>query len=341
MLALAERVYIGLIWFGVAIATGFVGWVSLELRVPPSIPSSPTLATIAPTPKPVGPRLPARLAEAMHEGTVVHSGPFAWPKGGASVVVDEHDGWLRRWSFLVWSRGSDSGVIPLPREAGKVVIRDVAGDRDPELVIFAKQPSEPSKPFSAFFLWQPEEAMAWIVGIGWPNKPMRKPLREMQLLGATDEASLDRELATTTLALTPESSPLKLIARLPLATSSEIRALVGPKGLRLCASDPDGDPDGPPRKCRTVARDKLDTKLVAEPEVRAAIVGFPEPRGPADEPTGCGADGATGAHITCLTFTSSSCEGGRWRFERIHGMLRLVEIAVRNACPDRWIGRGN
>src|SRR5437879_2908940 len=80
-------------------------------------------------PKPAA--LPADLA-ALAPGGKLLAGPFNWPKGGKSALVQTDD----IPSAVVWKSPAGSGTAVLPRVGGRVIQRDLNKDGVPELVVF-------------------------------------------------------------------------------------------------------------------------------------------------------------------------------------------------------------
>jgi len=275
---------------------------------PSTISGSAAPPTSAPkVVEPAQPAAPAKPAEAEPTGLT-----FAWPKGGTSTIVHK-DGDTK----LAWKTSSATGEINLPREVARGVVKDVTKDGEAELVIFAKPVAQQPE-------WFQDQTMTWIVGIGPNKQPARMWLLEGQVLGATDEASLDRELAATGLAQAKDSSAQKLIARLSLATPAELQALVGAPGLKLCKRQ------GEKRKCTTVAQKSIDAKRAAEIVKRAGVTAAFDP-GDNDESysslqaPACNVDDKKPTRLDCSASVGGPA-GGEWVFEKTASGLRLAEM---------------
>lgn len=220
----------------------------------PTVAATPAPATpTAPTPtddnQPTRPtsKLAPELA-ALRPNAALQAGPFEWPKGGTSAIVGDDTE-----TALVWKSAAGADALTLPRGAARVIVRDIDGDGAPELVIFAKPPTKQLE-------WFEDPSQTWIVTVGpKAHKPVRMWLTEYRVLGANDEASLDRELAAAkTFGATKDTPLVKLIVKLPVATTDELKALVGPKGLKLCHRQ------GAKRTCKPVAQKAIDAKRAAE-----------------------------------------------------------------------------
>ncbi len=243
---------------------------------------------------------------------VVQAGPFAWPPGGTSSLVLMHVTATETVSQVEWKLGADEGRIDLFRDAAGAVLRDVTHDGRPELVIFAKPPAVP--PGSS------DQSTVWIVGVGPDKRPARMLLLETQVIGATDEASLQRELSVATLGSTAHASPVKVIGRLSLATPAEMRALVGPKGLQLCKRDGDS------HTCTTIAQKAIDKAAVAAIVKRGGVSRKFQPVDDIVTVPSCshGDDAPTRWHCSA---TDGGNSGGEWKLDATGGKLVLVEVS--------------
>jgi hypothetical protein len=258
-----------------------------------------------PTEKPVA-TLPADLAAFAPKATL-QLGPFAWPKGGTSAIaLNDVD-----MPIFVWKLGADGGQLYLPRKSAATAVRDVTGDGEPELVVFSAQPAKPLE-------WFDDHTMTWIIGVAPNKQPSRMWQLEGQVLGAKDEASLDRELAVTTFGASSDSSPVKLIARIPLATPAELQALVGAPGLKLCTQ-------GKKRKCSTLPQKKIDAKGVSKILKESGVIakyGLEDSEAEALQLPACELEGAL---IRCSA-SYGGPYGKAWLFEKVPTGLRLVEV---------------
>jgi hypothetical protein len=266
-------------------------------------PSTPADAARAAT-------LPAELAEIVPKSTL-QLGPFAWPKGGTSAIVTTNDS---DRSTLVWKIGGASGQINMPRGSARTVLRDLTKDGEPELVVFSKPPATPLE-------WFDDQTMTWIVGVAPNKQPARMWRLEAQVLGATDDASLDRELAATSLGASTDSSPVKLIARLPLATPAELQALVGTSGLKLCHR-------GKKRKCSPLAQKKIDVKAAAKIVAlggEIATYGLDDQEAESLQVPACEVDEKSPTRLNCIASVGGPA-GGEWVFDKTASGLRLAEV---------------
>jgi len=273
-------------------------------------PTAPTAVLPEAAAAPAAPRLFADLARLAPGGTLSH-GPFDWPPGGASAVVD-----VGGHSTLVWKSDAGSGAIDMPHEVAQAVVRDVTGDATRELVLFSKAPQKASE-------WYEDETLTWIVGIAPTRKPARMLLLEGEVIGAANEASLDRELGALSSLGPTEGTPLrKVVVRLARATPAELRALVGPAGLEICTRQ------GTRRSCSHVAPNAIDVKRVAQV---AALGGTFAKFAPDDgsevdlSPPTCQPVEERPARIRCGANVRGP-EGGEWIFERTAHGVRLAEV---------------
>jgi hypothetical protein len=270
----------------------------------PVTSASTSASTSAATPA-TAPKLSPELAK-LAGGAPLVAGPFAWPKGGSSALVGGSP------PKLVWHDANGEGSRELPRRGTKAFEKDVDKDGTTELVVVADGAPSDSDPSSLF-----------VFGVApTTKKPTRMPLVELQTLGANDEASLDRELAVKTLgALT--APPLRLIARLPLATPDELKALVGAAGVKSCTRM------GAKKNCTPVATAKIDAAKVA---ALVKLGGTLEPFDPEDgditqnlQGLSCAADDKNPKLVTC-TASIGGPAGGQWTFEKTATGVRLAEV---------------
>ena len=260
--------------------------------------------------------LPPELAPHAGPGAV-QAGPFPWPKGGTSAIVDDATEGLAR---VIWHSAAGSGEDPLPRSAATVRVMDVTKDGEAELVIFAKPTATKPESFE-------DPTMTWIVGVDPKSKkPQRMWRLENQVLGATDDASLTRELQTIgRFDLAAGSSPIRIIARLPDATPAELQALVGKAGLKLCHRQAEK------KKCKTITQKAIDAKLAKKIVESGGVIGAYEPDPSATEspevlqPPSCAPDEKNPQWVTCSASIGGPA-GGQWVFEKTSGGLRLAEV---------------
>jgi hypothetical protein len=228
--------------------------------------------------------------------TIAPPSPFAQSDRVSIATLHREGDTVTAW----WSH--DSNVkLELPSADARAVLHDVTRDGKPELVVFGKSET-------------------WIVGVSPTKKPARMWRLEAQTLGATDEASLDAELAIATLGTTT-TSPVKLVARLALATPPEMKALVGARGVKLCKRQ------GTKKSCTTtIAQASIDAALASKIALHGGQIATFEP---ADGEFGlqipsCDAD-KDPSRITCIA-SSGGPDGGQWIFEKTVGGLRLAEV---------------
>jgi hypothetical protein len=167
--------------------------------------------------------------------------------------------------------------------------------------------------------------MAWLVGIEpTSKKPARMWLLEAKLMGAKDEASLDREIATIgTFDKLNDASPIRLIARLSDAKPAELQSLVGSKGLKLCKRQ------GEKKTCASIAQKSIDAKKAKQIVDRAGVIAS-YARDDSDLDEGlqvpsCSAEEKNPKRIDCVASIRGPA-GGAWIFERTDAGLRLVEV---------------
>lgn len=301
---------------------------SADGKPPPSAPpSAPTSATPAPpsgsasaaaAPKPSASPSSAKAVlppelDALAPGAKLQAGPFAWPPGGSSAVVANDTE-----SKLIWKTASAKGEVRLPRAAANGVVKDVHEGGAPELVLFAA-PGGPA------LEWFEDPTMTWIVGVdSKAKKPLRMWRLELEVLGATDEPSLDKELAVT--GLGPTTAPLpRQVVRLAKATPAEFQELVGKQGVKSCHRQAEK------RTCTPVAQESLDAKKVKELVDKAGVTGDYE-TDPDGEPFGnlqpphCQVDEKDPKRVDC-TASLGGPAGGQWVFEKTDTGYRLAEIA--------------
>ncbi len=275
----------------------------------PSSTAAPKPVT-ADTSKPVSsaqtaaPGLPGDLAAVMAGGKLA-AGPFAFPKGKQTIVVD---GGSDRFT-VAWQAGATPGTMDLPAPPTKVVLRDVNGDGTPELVVFKK--TAPTG----------DDTTVWIFGTDKTGDVNRMWKLELMLTGVTDEASFDAELAKkgTLGAVTGVPLP-RVIVRLENATPPELRALVGPGGVKVCNRLAEK------KTCKTVATASIDAKKVLE----IAHIGGPFAELGDDTPDGlgaptCQADEKIKTRWNCFASIGGP-KGGQWVFDVTPSGTRLVEV---------------
>lgn len=212
---------------------------------------------------------------------------------------------------FVWHDAGGEGDFALPTAIRRTFMKDVDHDGHDELVLVASPPTEGT----AYGLY--------VIGVEPKAKrPARMTTIELRVLGANDEASLERELALATLG-PPVGPPERLIARLPLATPDELRALVGPAGLKTCNRLAEKI------RCTTIAQKQIDGAKVR------VIVGHTlplnafepagvEPRETLDAPS-CTPSEKDPKLLGCDASVGGP-EGGQWYFEKTASSLRLAEV---------------
>jgi hypothetical protein len=155
------------------------------------------------------------------------------------------------------------------------------------------------------------------------KKPARMLLLEEQVSGATDDTSLERELAITTLGDPKSSSPFQLLARLPLATQAELQALVGPSGVKLCHRL------GTKKSCTRVTTKAIDANGAEAIRNRGGVIATYTPDDPVSAGVlfqpGCAPDEHQPNRIDCIADYGGPM-GGEWVFEKTADGLRLLEI---------------
>jgi hypothetical protein len=314
--------------------------------------ASPALSTpsaaIAPSgdvPVPIArPATSAREAATLTEELKRHSsgtpllqaGPFDWPERGSSALVFDQYGDREgsdRYQLLWAAPGEGGGEVdalggslqlltPLAarRVAARGVARDVDGDGEPELVVFTGPPAQ-----------NQELPTTWIFKVLHDPARNNRGVVEMhrleyQVLGATDEASLDRELATQGLGVRADSSPLRLLARMPQATAAEVQVLVGPAGVRLCRRKDSA------RKCTSVSQKAVDASQVAEMVALGGVIDafaagpelVPQAKG-LMPPQPCEKAAGSPARLDCR-LTDGETTRAEWIFEATPAGPRLAEV---------------
>ena len=254
-------------------------------------------------------RIPAALIHLVEpDEQRVLLGPFVWPPKGTSVFVGQLS-----VAFL-WKTdvAEDREPLPTDRTPTRAITKDVDGDGVPELVVFLAPLARPSESFE-------DKSTLWIFGVhSRDGRVARMSALEYQILGATDERTLDAELASLGKLGPTANVPIeRVIARLPWATADELRALVPAKGVLSCHRQ------AMKRSCSTIARAAIDAKtakrIVDKPGAFAKYLnedlnGLQRPA--CDE---------KGKRITCSASVGGP-EGGQWIFERAGADLQLVEI---------------
>ena len=151
-------------------------------------------------------------------------------------------------------------------------------------------------------------------------------LLEASVLGATDEASLDKEVATLgTFSAAKGTSPIKMIARLPNATPADLQALVGKPGLKLCKRQ------GEKKSCKTVAAKAIDAKKAKQIVDTAGVIASFEPDPDSTEPAealqvpACEPNEKNAKELDCSSSVGGP-SGGSWIFEQTDAGVRLSEV---------------
>lgn len=141
---------------------------------------------------------------------------------------------------------------------------------------------------------------------------------EYQLIGVSDERTLDAELASIgKLGPTTNVPVERIVTRLPWATPDELKTLVPAKGVQVCQRQ------AMRRGCSTIAKAAIDAKttkkIVDKPGAFAKYVNedFSGLQRPSCE--------EKDKRIKC-TASVGGPEGGQWIFERRGNDLELVEI---------------
>jgi hypothetical protein len=254
-------------------------------------------------------RIPASLIHLVEpDEQRVLLGPFAWPPKGTSAFVGQLS------SAFIWKSdlAEDRDVMPTDRTPVRAVMKDVDFDLEPELVVFLAPLARPLEPFE-------DPSTMWIFGVRpRDHRVSRMSALEYQVMGASDERTLDSELSTLGILGPIANVPIeRIVTRLRWATADELRALAPAKGIQECHRQ------ATKRTCTTVARAAIDAKttkrLVAKPGAFATYV--------ADEMTALQRPACeeTGKKITCSASVGGP-EGGQWIFERRGADLELVEI---------------
>jgi hypothetical protein len=254
-------------------------------------------------------RIPAALVHLVEPGEQrVLLGPFVWPPKGTSVFVGQLS-----LSF-VWKTdvAEDRDGMPTDRTPTRAITKDVDGDGAPELVVFIAPIARPLDFFE-------DKSTLWIFGVRPTDGHVaRMGALEYQVIGATDERTLDAELAALgKLGPTANVPVERVVTRLPWATPDELRALVPAKGVQLCHRQ------AMKRSCTTIAKAAIDAKtakkIVEKPGAFGKYMGddLNALQHPACE--------EKAKRITCGASVGGP-EGGQWIFERRGNDLELVEI---------------
>ncbi len=301
----------GIVGIGCALAAacsreGNVTPTATSSAAPPA--ASASTAPIASASAAPRPSLPPELVKLAGKDALV-AGPFSWPTGGTSAVVAGES--VR----LIWHGAASEGDDELPRRATRAEVKDVDGDGADELVIVPEgAPTGATDPYAV-----------WVYGVNPKTKnATRKPVVELRALGATDAASVVRELATP--GLGPLAvPPARLVARLPLATAAELAALVGPAGVKTCTRLAEK------KNCTLVAQKQIDAaKVRAIVKLGGTIAAWQiDGLTPSDELEAphCSDDEKNPKLVRCYASVGGPA-GGEWIFEKTGngGGLRLAEV---------------
>jgi hypothetical protein len=294
---------------------------SCREAVPPPAPPSPQLVigssdagaptTAEPAARADGgastARIPAALIHLIHEDEQrILLGPFVWPPGGTSLFVGQLS------AAFVWkstaAEGHDS--MPTDRTPTRAMTKDVDGDGVEELVVFLAPIARPLEYFE-------DRSTVWIFGVRPDGHVARSSALEYQVMGATDERSLDTELASLGKLGPTKNVPVeRIVARLQWATPDDLRALVPTKGVQVCHRQ------ATKRSCTTFSRAAIDAKsakrIVDKPGAFAKYE--------TDDTTGLQRPSCEETKkILCMSSVGGP-EGGQWIFERHGADLELVEI---------------
>lgn len=234
------------------------------------------------------------------QGKKVLVGPFDWPDGSRSAIVEEErgpnpeTGLKRAPAILFWTAGAAPREWRIGHSPARVVgwaTRDLNGDGKKELVLFLDDK-------------QPTPETVWILGDGGSDR------LELALQGVHDEASLDAEIGMLgKLGPLEKISAERLLVRLGWATRDELRALLDPAGVSFCQSGGDEK-----KKCRRVgARGPALQKRVQEQIAYGATL---------EESLQCAEDGER----TLCTQGGRGPFGLRWTFRGRGADRKLVEI---------------
>jgi hypothetical protein len=252
-------------------------------------------------------RIPAALIHLVEpDEQRVLLGPFAWPPKGTSVFVGQLSG------AFVWKTdvAENRDGLPTDRTPTRTVMKDVDGDGVPELIAFLAPLGRPLEYFE-------DHSTVWIFGVRPDGRVARMSALEYQVIGATDERTLDAELASLgKLGPTTNVPVERIVSRLQWATADELRALVSPKGVQQCQRQ------ATKRSCTTIARVAIDAKatkrIVEKPGAFAKFVN--------DDATGLQRPACEETKKVLCTASVGGPEGGAWIFERRGAVLELVEI---------------
>jgi hypothetical protein len=142
---------------------------------------------------------------------------------------------------------------------------------------------------------------------------------EYQVTGATDERTLDAELASLgKLGATKDVPVERVITRLHWATADELRALVPAKGVQQCHRQ------AMKRSCTTISRGAIDAKTAKRiVEKTGAFAKYVSDDMTALQRPAC----EVGKKIVCSSSVGGP-EGAQWVFERRGADLELVEIGT-------------
>lgn len=306
---------ISLLAFGAGCREGAPPPVSVAPAPPPLVVGTSDAGTIARAD--AGALTDAGLPRARVPAALIHLveadehrvllGPFLWPPKGTSVFVGQLS------AAFVWKTdvAEDREPTPTDRTPIRTVVKDVDGDGAPELVVFLAPMARPLEPFE-------DKSTTWIFGVRPDGRVARMSALEYQVIGANDERTFDAELASVGKLGPTTGVPVeRIVARLPWATTDEMRALVPAKGVLQCQRQ------AMKRSCSTVARGAIDAKtakkLVETPGTFAMYASddMRELQRPSCE--------EKGKRITCSASVGGP-EGGQWVFERRGADVELVEI---------------
>jgi len=258
------------------------------------------------------PRIPASLVHLVEPDERLLLGPFAWPPKGTSIFVGQLS------ISFVWKTdvAEDHDAMPTDRTPTRALVKDVDGDGEPELVVFLA-------PLAQALAAYEDRATLWIFAVRPGDRRVaRMRTLEYDVMGATDERTLDAELASIN-GLGPIAGvPIeRIVTRLRLATADELRALVPATGLRVCHRQ------AMRRSCSQVSRGTIDAKTTKKlMEKPGAFAKYANDDLQGLQAPGCEEKPAkNGTTITCSASVGGP-EGGQWVFERKSTGLELVEI---------------
>jgi hypothetical protein len=273
--------------------------------VAPGVAASTTRAT-----------LPLDLA-ALVPGARLRLGPFAWPRGGTSAVVEFGDNRFE----LVWHAGAAEGHLRFERVPLGATFRDVTGDGVPELVFFSA-PHDERRPAAATTL---------IYRARSSGEVERMEGLEIAIAGVRDEASLDPELASLGRLGPTSGVPLeRILVRLGWATSEELRALLHPNGIEICeeTSEPEA------RRCTRRAKAAIDTateRLITS--AKEALLDRFEEGGMLLDLLGPPDCFPLGRRVECGATSVRGPWGVRWLFEESPAGWKVVEVTKWRGVP--------